>query len=156
MIIYVISNTILDEKNISGGDILLPKLSHYLNPELKLVVVTNSIGKSLWQKYGKCSDFHIVEDIIDVKRLWFAPVKYILRTFKLFFYFFKISKYKEKTVVYTSSDLFPDTIPIFLHKLIDRDIYWISRIYHINKSPLKRKGEFSRILCLSRVSLSAI
>ena len=68
MIIYVISNTILDEKNISGGDILLPKLSHYLNPELKLVVVTNSIGESLWQKYGKCSDFHIVEDIIDVKR----------------------------------------------------------------------------------------
>jgi glycosyltransferase involved in cell wall biosynthesis len=146
MIIYVISNTILDEKNISGGDILLPKLSHYLNPELKLVVVTNSIGKSLWQKYGKCSDFHIVEDIIDVKWLWFAPVKYILRTFKLFFYFFKISKYKEKTVVYTSSDLFPDTIPIFLHKLIDRDIYWISRIYHINKSPLKRKGKFSHNL----------
>ena len=84
MIIYVISNTILDDKNISGGDILLPKLSNYLNPEIKFVVITNHIGKSLWQKSGNCLDFHIIEDILDVDKLWFAPVKYILRTFQLF------------------------------------------------------------------------
>ena len=140
MIIYVISNTILNERNISGGDIVLPKLSRYLNPELKLVIVTNIIGKTLWEKYGDCTDFHLITDLIDVKMLWFAPVKYILRTIQLFIYFFKISKNKDKLVVYTSSDLFPDTLPIFFHKIINKELYWISRIYHINKSPLKRKG----------------
>ena len=87
MIIYVISNTILNKRNISGGDIVLPKLSRYLNPELKLVIVTNIIGKTLWEKYGDFTDFHLITDLIDVKMLWFAPVKYILRTIQLYIYF---------------------------------------------------------------------
>ena len=146
MIIYVISNTILDDKNISGGDILLPKLSNHLNPKIKFVVITNHIGKSLWEKSGNCLDFNIIEDIIVIDKLWFAPVKYVLRTFQLFFLFFKLYKKKERVLFYTSSDLFPDTIPVFIHKYINHRIFWISRIYHINKSPLVRKGKFSHNL----------
>ena len=99
MIIYVISNTILDDKNISGGDILLPKLSNHLNPEIKFVVITNHIGKALWEKSGHCLDFNIIEDIIVIDKLWFAPVKYILRTFQLFFLFFKLYKKKRENPV---------------------------------------------------------
>ena len=142
--IFVLANTLLFESAISGGDVVLPRIVRYWDgDDFEIHVITSSFGRKTWELQDVEATFHELKDSFWEKYdgLALAWLTYLTRTFKANRLLKNLlEKESEPCLIYTSSDLFPDVIPAFLNRRRFCHIKWMARIYHVNKSPLVRKG----------------
>ncbi len=143
MKIYVLANTLLFKSVISGGDIVLPQISKHWKGKYDIHVITGGLGKKTWQGLGAKAEFYLLREnfLEKSESLILAPLKYIIRTVQAIFIINRLLRKEEKeALLYTSSDLFPDTVPTFWAKKKFQNAFWLARIYHINEPPYKRRG----------------
>lgn len=143
--IYVLANTILNRQAISGGDTIFPQMYKYVNKNYEIHVIGNTLTKEVWDRFGAKAIFHLYSDTLmeRFERIVFGPIKYLMRTVQATLVVWKeLSSQKKRVLLYTSSDIFPDVIPAFLGKVFFHHARWIGRVYYVNASPLKRKGNF--------------
>lgn len=143
MNILVFANSVLFKSVISGGDIILPQMMKYFKSNhFNLHVITTKRGKQIWQDVvGTQANFYLLPNYFleNLEYIFLVPVLYMMRLFFCLIMLPKIIVTLNKPLIlYTSSDFFPDVIPAFCLKMTKN--VWLSRIYHIIKSPFKRKG----------------
>lgn len=117
-------------QGLSGGDACFLNNVKYLGKKAKVTIVTSLLGKELCQREGIHAGFYITSK---EKNFSSVILTYIQRTLKALF----LKPPSEKTVLYSSSDFFPDVFPAFLFKLINRKHIWIQKVFHL--IPKERK-----------------
>lgn len=145
MKVIALANTILFKNAISGGDVVFPQINRFLDrKDYDVIVVTNSVGMGLFKNLKSEAEIQVIPDtLFDRLELFsFVPALYAMRMFFVIFKLEGILKASagEKTVIYTCSDFFCDTIPALLFKSFNKNVKWVARVYHIVWPPHKRKG----------------
>jgi len=136
ILIIVMANTMVYSDQISGGDRLFIEISKHLDPaKYELKVITTKVGESLWRGSNTGAEVICLPSSFFERMplLPVVPIIYAIRTIYAFLHTYKvISSSRDRVVLlYSSSDFMPDVFPPFLIKLLKKDIFWISRIYHI-------------------------
>jgi glycosyltransferase involved in cell wall biosynthesis len=111
-------------KGMSGGDVCLIELVKRMDKFYKLVV-TSLLGKKASLERGLSADFFITSREQDFKNVVFP---YLYRTFKVIFSRIRV---RRGDILYASSDFFPDVLPAFFLKLLNRNVYWVQKIFHL-------------------------
>lgn len=128
----------IGEKGLAGGDILLIEMLKRLKnpPEVTVLLPKTSTH---WKDYGqKARLIGISSTLLDKCLNPFAIfLTYVIRVIKATLILATTSK---KTILYSSTHLFPDIIPAFFDKLLHPNKYWIARIHHLSPAPDKRPG----------------
>jgi len=128
------------ESYLSGGDKLLEKMAKYLPSNVSIKVIIPKIGIKHWHE-ANLKNVELIElspSIFDNNNhpiLIF--VAYLIRIFQSYF---KLNKLKNAQIIYSSTNVFPDVVPVFLFNLFKTRIPWISRIHHLIPPPNKRPG----------------
>ena len=128
------------ESYLSGGDKLLEKMAKYLPSNVSIKVIIPKIGIKHWHE-ANLKNVELIElspSIFDNNNhpiLIF--VAYLIRIFQSYF---KLNKLKNAQIIYSSTNVFPDVVPVFLFNLFKTRVPWISRIHHLIPPPNKRPG----------------
>ncbi|MFA5145036.1 MAG: glycosyltransferase [Candidatus Omnitrophota bacterium] len=140
--LVVFANSILFKKVISGGDVVLPRIMGYWQSnKYDLTVITTKRGEELWHEAGIHAKFILLPHTVfeDQEYIFLVPIIYIIRLIACLFVLPRLHfQLGQSFIVYTSSDFLPDVLPAFLLKR--KRIYWLARIFHITKGPIRRKG----------------
>ncbi len=127
--LYIFMNAYTQGK--SGADMLCVDLTKKL-PHKNIIIITSRLGSQLFQDVRKRIT-HI--NTSHERQFIYLITTYILRTFNILLLKKKI---KNHSVLFSSSDFFPDVIPAFFLKKNGRK--WIQIIHHLYPYFLKRKG----------------
>lgn len=122
---------------ISGGDKLLEEMSTYLSPNIRLSVVIPKMASWHWRN-RPANVTALTESILDKSaNSLLVFINYLLRILKTT----KIILFsKNKDVIYSSTNVFPDVVPAYFAKLLNPKIKWFARIHHLSAEPHKRPG----------------
>lgn len=139
----------------------MPYINNYWNGRFKLKVITTLQGKAVWESISSKAEFLLLPYMkyegLELKITFLAT--YILRTiFAVPLLKKTLQTEKEKNILFSASDFFPDVLPAFFAKK-KKNTFWFARVYHIIKSPFERKGNFLLNLLsffLQRISLKLI
>lgn len=141
---------------LSGGDKLLEEMSRYFSSRISITVIIPQIGARHWQK-TKAKLIILPKNFFDDRFNIFAVfITYILRIIKSTRI---ILSTKEETIIYSSTNIFPDIIPAFITKIIHPKIRWVARIHHLTPNPLNREGNLivNYVSCVTQnISLACI
>ncbi len=143
MKIFVLANTILYKKAVSGGDIVAPQLMRHLRAKTRVYVIGNKLTQNIWRSLRVHATFFLYKNtFLDrYDSIVFAPMKYLVRTVKACSMLIsKLKALEEGAIVYTSSDLFPDIIPAYIARVRYPRSRWIANIYYVNDPPFRREG----------------
>ncbi len=135
MTIIVISLA-TDANSLSGGDRIYIELSkRRIQNGDSISIITNTNGKKLCMDQGlnKVS-FKVLgnEKIVNFR---FFFVAYLYRTLCGTVHVIKNFKNYKFDVVYSSSDFWPDTIPAFLLKKMNKNFHWVAGFYLFAPKP---------------------
>ncbi|MFH1896460.1 MAG: hypothetical protein ABH814_03270, partial [bacterium] len=145
---------------ISGGDVLfmdlVPRLGLALKEAgklaLEVTIVVPEKGMAHWQRQGKLEQvkFRVLRPNLFDRFEGTVAVfgTYIVRSLQALRFRSPYDYY------YSCSDVWPDIFPPFILRFFNRPTLWISRIYHIFLTPLKRRGPL--VVNLVSVSLQRI
>jgi len=141
---------------ISGGDRLLEEMAPYLSPNVSLTVIVPEIAAWHWRNKN-AKVVTLPRTFLDNNPRPFAVfVNYLLRIIKSTKI---IAKLPSKDIIYSSTNVFPDIIPGFFAKLLDKNIRWLARVHHLSLSPRKRPGNWlinSGSYLLQQISIFAL
>jgi len=118
-------------KIISGGDIRVLEISKRNFNNEETIILTSNKGKNYLEKELNKLNFIITPDFFD--KFTIIP-SYILRTF------LATNKLKKTgpSIIYSSSDFFPDVIPAYFNK--NKDNKWVQTVFHIYPNWRTRPG----------------
>jgi len=134
--LVVLANPFVSSKGLAGGDLFYIELSHYLKKSYDIYVVLPKFAKIHW-KNTRVNLIFLKPNIFDQseKRI-FIFFAYLIRSFQTYGL---LKQFPPKTIVCSSSDFFPDVLPIFARKMAKNDVFWVARFYHLIKAN-KNKG----------------
>jgi glycosyltransferase involved in cell wall biosynthesis len=89
------------------------------------VIVTSFSGKLLCERQGLDAEYLITTKEKKLENVIFT---YLARTFIALTLRIEIS---EGDILYSSSDFFPDVIPVFLNKIFKRKVKWVQKVFHL-------------------------
>lgn len=140
-------------QGISGGDLRFIEISKRIFPK-DLFIVTSYLGRKLCIENGLTAKYLITTKETNFKNIILTYIKRVPGALVL------LKKHLTSDIIlYSTSDFFPDVIPAFLLKLLNKNNKWIQIIHHLIPNPVSRKGGFLRN-CISfltqRVSLLLI
>lgn len=122
---------------LSGGDKVLEEMATYFSPRVSLTVIIPKIAAWHWEKTG-AKVWVLPKNIFDghtnVFAIFIAYIDRIVRTIPI------LLRQKETTIVYCSTNIFPDVIPAFAAKVKNPKIFWVGRVHHIAAPPFERRG----------------
>lgn len=143
----------LSKDSVSGGDLLLERMYPYLKT-VDLTVIVPKIGLNHWQKQKKVEKIIISPNIFDHSLFpLFIFFSYLIRTFEAILALIKL----KPSVIYSSTNIFPDIAAAFALKVIKSKTIWVSRIHHLTPNPISREGLYLKNLLafhLEKLSLS--
>lgn len=122
---------------LSGGDKLLEEMSPYFSSRISTTVVVPQIAAWHWQE-TKAKLIILPKNIFDDRFNIFAVfITYLLRIIKCTQILLSI---KGGTIIYSSTNIFPDIVPAFIAKIKNPKIFWVARIHHLAPKPQNRSG----------------
>lgn len=130
---------------LSGGDRLFEEIVKRMPREFKIEVVTSPFGSKHWQEVQSAENLKInlitlnpnlFEKNSDPISVFFS---YLIRMIQTSFLLSKQAKRME--ILYSSTNILPDVLPVFITKLTNPEIIWIARIHHLIPPPHKREGK---------------
>lgn len=128
----------------SGGTVRLIEILKRLNiaNRAKIVFVCTPFMKEYFENAGISADYRIVNSNSTFKNLFSLGIKSVILISRFLFSSEpkKIASLDEKTVIYSSSDLFWEVIPAYYLKLKNKNIKWIQVIHHTYPDWKKRAG----------------
>jgi len=127
----------------SGGDRIFAELSKHLNRKAyALRVVTTSVGRTLWREEGAQVKITTLRSFSFESRIgrWAVSLVYAFRAMSGLAKVYRLAATEKSVVLYSSTDFLPDVLLPFVIKLLGRDAFWISRVYHLVAPPIRRKG----------------
>jgi len=135
-------------KVISGGDVLFMDLARYLpqvlqqagQPNLQITMAVPEKGMAHWQRIGRLENVCFKVLPANFFDKFENPVAVFLTYLVRSFQSLKFRGYFD--YYYSCSDVWPDIFPPFVMRFLHPKTIWISRVYHIYLTPLKRKGSF--------------
>lgn len=125
--LFIFYNTMI--KHLSGGDTKVIELSKRFQKffNVKIILSEDSI------KYFAKDDYSslVLKKTIKFRQIigleFGILITYVIRTIQAFF--IKINIH-EKSILYASSDLFPDVLPVLWHKIFNRKVKYVQSIHH--------------------------
>lgn len=122
---------------ISGGDKLLEEMSTYLTSDISLTVIIPQIASWHW-KGKNAKVISLGKTTFDNNATPIAVfINYLLRIVKTSKILLAI---KNKEIIYSSTNVFPDVVPAYFAKLLNPKLKWFARIHHLSPSPFRRPG----------------
>jgi glycosyltransferase involved in cell wall biosynthesis len=124
----------VNNKGMSGGDEMTFQIFKRIESEFESIFwITNNDGALIIESLFKNTQIIITPKYFD--RLPVA-IGYFLR---MCYSFMIIIRYKFD-IIYSSSDFFPDVMPSWLYKKLNKKVTWIQCIYHLYPSHKIRAG----------------
>lgn len=136
--LYIIANSVVSSNEISGGDRIFIELGKRINQNWDLNIMTPDVGRKLCIKYGVIAKYLIVPCSYSWETKRSGPLG-LARVFirRIIMALPLIAGIKDRSIIYSSSDLMTDTIPAFFTKLRNRRCKWIAGLHLIAPSPWK-------------------
>lgn len=149
--LVVLANPFVTSRSLAGGDIYYLELADYLKKNYKVSVILPAFAKKHWAK-RKVKFFTLKRNIFDQseKRV-FLFAAYLIRSFQTFKL---LQKFPGKTIVASSSDFFPDVLPVFFSKLRGKRYFWVARFYHLASLSNKNVNTLQNLISFSLQRLS--
>lgn len=140
--IVCIANAFVTTHASGGGDQFAIELAKKIPPNFHLTVILPYTGYHHWAASNvpaKNIRFLILPPTIfdnndDPFKIFLA---YCIRSVSAYF---TLTKIPAIDILYTATDLIPDTFPAILYKMKRKHVPFISRFFHFVESPLKREG----------------
>src|SRR3989344_1515547 len=130
----------LSETAVSGGDILLEKMAPFLKNKVELSVIIPKIGAHHWRKHQNNVSIYILTRIRFKLKLnrFLILFSYLLRSYQAYVKLRKLNF----DIIYSSTNILPDILPVYLFRLRHPRKPWIARVHHLIPSPTGRVGNF--------------
>lgn len=144
--IYAFMNSFTS--GIDGGSRYFLQLARYLSNSNKVTIITSELGKELALNYSRDFSFIIID-----KRKHFNNIilTYLYRMFRAL----SIKINLDNTdVLYASSDILPDVLPIFFKKIFNKNVRYIQR-FHAIASPNNKISFLSQKISILFIRLKA-
>jgi len=141
--LVILANSFVSSKGLAGGDVFYIELSQYLVKKYKISVILPKFAINHWRE--KNVNYIILNpNFFDQRESKiFVFLAYCIRLFQTNKI---IKKFPAKTTFCSSSDFFPDVLPIFLLKRKETDYFWIARFYHLVNLSFRKR--ISKILII--------
>lgn len=112
-------------QGMSGGDVCFIEICKRLK-DFNKIIVTSALGEQLCRSKGLEAEFVITTREQEFKGVIWTYIKRILKAL-----FIKINIPKS-SVVYSTSDFFPDVLPsFFLKARFKKHVSWIQKVFHL-------------------------
>jgi len=118
---------------ISGGDQRAMQIFSRLEKNFDIDIYTSSDGKKVFGKEIKSANFIVSPKEIEKGNVLFS---YQRRSNWLTG---KLTG-KKYSIIYSSSDFFPDVTPAYIYKKNNPEVFWVSCVFHIYPNWRKRPG----------------
>ena len=130
------------ESGMSGGNrILFESLKNWKGKTEKLEIITCHSGRIMIEQNFDSLDNITIHQICVPKILY--KNLFILFLYKtLIGSIYTIAhccRTKQETIIFSSSDIFPDSIPAFFAKLFNRRVKWVAAFYFFAASPFSKE-----------------
>ncbi len=157
--IVTIANGFVNTRSTGGGDHFAIELARRIPKNVHMSVILPKTGLYHWERAG-IEHPYIRYLVLPASRfdnsdnpllLFFA---YLSRSIRTLFLLRSLPPFQ---ILYTTTDLFPDTTPVYLFCLINSHVLWFARFFHFIDPPYKREGNFfvnSGAFLLQKLSLS--
>lgn len=128
----------------TGGEVRMLKIIQGLNDSgrIALIIVSTERGAEYFRRNGILAEFKIIKTKLKFSSplgLCLKSLFIVAKSFLSINYDFLKTK-NEKVLIYSTSDLFWEVIPAFLHKTKNKKIEWVQIIHHIYPDWKKRAG----------------
>lgn len=124
---------------ISGGDKVFEGMSPYLSPRISVCVIIPQIAAWHWRK-RKVEIIplpkNLLDDYFNLMAVFLVYLHRIITATKI------LLALDNNTVIYSSTNIFPDIIPAYIAKTKNQKIFWFARIHHVIPPPQHRPGNF--------------
>ena len=133
--ILIISNSQVRDDTLSGGDrIFIECAKRWVKDGCNILLLTCKQGYKMCRRYSLRNVNYLI-----VSPSYRLPLYllYILRMIKGSILALKISPNVKNTVIYSSSDFWPDSIPAWTLKMRFRRIKWVAGFYLFAPAPFK-------------------
>lgn len=140
--IHVLSTGLVSKNFLSGGDQLFLDIAPRIQKNIKIIVIAPHFmtGEFYW---GKKTNSNIELRLLpkNIFDLNLNPINvflsYVIRAIQTY----KILKNEDVQTMYSCSDIaYADIWPAYLIARKNKDIKWLSRVYHILLNPKNRQG----------------
>lgn len=139
---HVLYTGLVFSEVITGGDQLFLDIAPRLPKDIKIIVVTPHFVKKHWDKIDQSNvEFRLLPpNRFEFKgNPFYIFFSYVIRSWQVY----KVLKKEKVQTIYSSSDIaYADVWPAFFAVGKNRNIKWISRIYHVLLPPKSRQGSF--------------
>jgi len=139
--ISIIANTIIEPGMSGGNRIFIECAKRWLEKGITIDVFTSDVGEKLCRDSGLNRANYITWASSKFKKLS-AIVLYLIGTVKGCLIVMKKSPQMNRTIVYSSSDFWPDSIPAFIAKLRNKNLKWIAAFYLFAPNPLSKESPY--------------
>lgn len=141
--IYIINNSHASKNDMSGGEKIAMELSRRWakKDNINIILCTSNIGAHIWNMYnlGCIKKIHLMK-LIDSSNLFLSyPFRAILGTIRINRL---ITNPDNENVIYSASDFWPDSIPAFATKIINKNFKWIAGFYLFAPKPWQRNSPY--------------
>lgn len=144
--IYAFMNSFTS--GIDGGTRYFLQVARYFTKNNKVTIITSELGKELAFDYSKNFSFIITDKS---KKFNNIILTYILRIFRALFIKINLDN---NCILYASSDILPDVLPVFFKKIFNKKIRYIQR-FHAIANPNNKISFFSQKISIFCIKLTA-
>jgi len=148
--LVILANPFVNSKGFAGGDLYYIELANYLKKKYQVSIILPLFAKKHWPRKLKFLTLKRNPFDESEKRI-FIFAAYLIRAYQSYRL---LRNFPAKTIVCSSSDFFPDVLPVYFAKLRGKNFFWVSRFYHLvnlsNKNINKLENLFS--FALQRIS----
>ena len=139
--IGIIANTIIRPGMSGGTRILIECAKAWLDRGIVIYVFTSDVGEKLCRDNGLNGAKYVTWASSKYKGVS-AIVLFLIGTVKGCLIAMKNSQQMNKTIIYSNSDFWPDSVPGFIAKLRNKNSQWIAALYLFAPSPLSKESPY--------------
>ncbi|MEK6646840.1 MAG: glycosyltransferase family 4 protein [Candidatus Firestonebacteria bacterium] len=144
---FFIANNTIGDSGLSGGDRIYIELARNWKDKVQLSIIGTEETITVCKREG-------LTDVDFLKTSTKLGLKNVFTMFALFSNFFKklfngvlfiiknTKLFKNSNCVYSVSDFYPDSIPAFLIKLINKKVIWIAGFYLFAPAPFQKDSPY--------------
>jgi glycosyltransferase involved in cell wall biosynthesis len=137
--IIIFANSITKGDALSGADRIFIECSRvWLKNNANVSIITCPEGYKMCKRYELDAKYIVFSDFI------FFPIYilYLARTIKGIYYVLKLKENSSHTIVYSSSDFWPDSIPSLFFKIKNKKSKWVAGYYLFVTNPFDKNSPY--------------
>jgi len=142
--INIVANTMVEPGMSGGNRIFIENAKRWVKKGSNLRVFTSSVGKKICCLSGLCKVEYITWKVpLEKKKLSVCEIVYLyfLALINGWVNLLKVN-FKKGEIVYSSSDYWPDSLPVFLVKLLNPKVIWVAGFYLFAPKPWQKNSPY--------------